>query len=146
MKFTGTVVVKNKKNNGFFVMTPRDKMTLQKELEDRLYWICQLGSSKYKEDQKFYHDITQLADNIFGVSPHNDNRPNMAIGALAGVIDKLRRGDISEKQIKNITPVLQVFHIHYPHKWSAIEFEENVVNIEEAKETFNTLFEMVHNN
>ena len=84
MKFTGTVVVKNKKNNGFFVMTPRDKMTLQKELEDRLYWICQLGSSKYKEDQKFYHDITQLADNIFGVSPHNDNRPNIAIGARAG--------------------------------------------------------------
>lgn len=124
MKYNGTIVYKDQKNNGFFKTTARDKASLEKDLLDRLLWLNQLGASTNPKDQEFYTVLTQTQDAMFGRAPYHNNKKNTGIAALAGAVGKLRTGDLSEKQLKNIQPVLDAMHHHYSTQWSKIEFEE----------------------
>lgn len=143
MKYAITVITKNQPGNGFLKMTPRDKVAFEKELQDRLFWLCQLSGSKLKKDQDIYKALTQIGNAMFGRAPQHGNTNNTGLSALAGALDKLRRGDLSEKQKNNIQPVLDLMHQEYPDRWSKIEYEET--NLEEVKEVFDSLFEQVAN-
>jgi hypothetical protein len=125
MKYNYTPVVKTQKNNPFWKLNSRDKASLEKELLDRLLWINQLGASADSKDQEFYATIALTKSReFFGSAPHYGNQANTGLAALAGAVDKLRRGDLSQKQFNNIQPVLDALHKGYPHHWSAVEFEE----------------------
>ena len=98
---------------------------LEKELQDRLLFICQLGSSKQELDKEVYNLLTNTrSKKDFGSAPHYGNQPNTGIAALAGAVDKLRRGDLSQKQIEHIAPTLEVLAKAYPHKFSELTFVE----------------------
>lgn len=142
MKYSYTPLVKTQKDNPFYRLNSRDKLALERELLDRLLWINQLGSSKQDHDQVFYETIVNTKNKaVFGSAPHHGNQPNTGIAALAGAVDKLRRGDLSQKQINHMKPVLDALHAHYPHQWSAIEFEE-VTEIE-VSTPLNKLFDIL---
>lgn len=143
MKYAITIVTKNQPGNGFIRMTARDKAAFEKELQDRLFWLCQLGGSKIEKDQEIYRTLTSVGDKMFGRAPQHGNTLNTGISALAGAIDKLRRGDLSEKQKDNIQPVLDILHLQYPNVWSKIEYEETSLN--EVKQSFDKFFEAVQN-
>lgn len=138
MQIEYTPVVQNQKDNPFYIFRPREKAILLKELEDRLLFICQLGTSKDKQDSQVYSYLTQeRSKKEFGSAPHYGNQPNTALAALAGSIDKLRRGDLSQKQINNITFTLEVLSKAYPNQFSNITFvERNSIEVEIPLEKF----------
>tara|TARA_R110000868_G_scaffold123968_3_gene327945 strand:- start:3690 stop:4127 length:438 start_codon:yes stop_codon:yes gene_type:complete len=125
MKYNYTPIVKNQKDNPFWKLNTRDKVSLQKELLDRLLWLNQLGSSKQDLDVKFYHTMVNVKSReFFGSAPNYGNQANTGVAALAGAIDKLTRGDLSQKQFSHMDPLLKAMHNQYPRQWSSIEFEE----------------------
>jgi hypothetical protein len=131
MIYEYTPIEKNQKDNPFFKMRSRDKEHLKKELEDRLLWLCQLGSSKDQTDKQVYSLVFNIADKKeFGSAPKHNNAANTGAAALAGAIEKLRVGDLSQKQVNYIMPILEVCHKVYPQQWSMIEFKEkNTINV-----------------
>lgn len=142
MKYNYTPVAQNQKDNPFWKLSTREQLSLHKELQDRLTWLCQLGASKDTKDRQFYDALVNQTDRgLFGSAPHYGNQPNTGMAALAGAVDKLTRGDLSQKQFRNIQTVLDACHAHYPHKWCSIEFEEkNTVSVETP---LSKLFEIV---
>jgi hypothetical protein len=143
MQIEYTAQVKNQKDNPFYKFRSRDKVMLEKLLEDRLLFICQLGSSKQELDREVYKLLANTASKKdFGSAPHYNNQPNTGLAALAGAVDKLRRGDLSQKQIDHIAPTLEVLAKAYPHKFCSVTFVEK--EMAQINIPFNELFEMVH--
>ena len=142
MQIDYSAQVKNQKDNPFYKFRTRDKAMLEKELQDRLMFICQLGASKQELDVEVYKLLANTPmKKEFGSAPHYGNQPNTGIAALAGAVDKLRRGDLSQKQIDNITPTLEVLAKAYPHKFSNITFVEK--NIAQVNVPLTELFEVI---
>lgn len=142
MQIEYTAQVKNQKDNPFYKFRTRDKLTLEKELNDRLLFVCQLGSSKQEFDREVYKLLANTASKKdFGSAPHYNNQPNTGIAALAGAIDKMRRGDLSQKQIDHIVPTLEVLAKAYPHKFCSVTFVEKEMT--QVNIPFNQLFEML---
>lgn len=125
MQIEYTAVAKNQKNNPYWKLRSRDQAMLEKALQDRLIFICQLGASKQKLDMDVYEILAKVTSKEdFGSSPDYGNQPNTGLAALAGALDKLRRGDLSQKQIKYITPTLDLLAKAYPRQFSEITFVE----------------------
>jgi len=131
MQLEYTADVKNQKDNPFYKFRTRDKMILDKALNDRLLFICQLGSSKQELDREVYKLLVNTpSKKDFGSAPRHGNQPNTGIAALAGAVDKLQRGDLSQKQIDHIKPTLELLARAYPQQFSPIDFvEKNTVNV-----------------
>lgn len=142
MQIEYTAHVKNQKENPFYKFRSRDKAILEKSLEDRILFICQLGSSKQELDREVYKLLAVTpSKKDFGSAPQYDNQPNTGLAALAGAFEKLRRGDLSQKQIDHITPTLEVLAKGYPHKFSNITFIEK--EMAQVKIPLTDLFEIV---
>lgn len=125
MQLEYTPIAKNQKDNPYYKMRTRDQAILEKELQDRLLFLCQLGSSKDKTDKEVYKLLANTPMKAeFGSAPHYGNQANTGLAALAGAIGKLRTGDLSQKQISHIMPTLEVLSKVYPDKFSSITFVE----------------------
>ena len=93
--------VKNQKDNPFIKMRSEDAQWLREHCNSIIYWIAELQAS----DEQLYSTLTTVRDDMFGKSSHKGQK-NTALSALAGAAEKLRRGDLSQKQIDHITPLL----------------------------------------
>lgn len=123
MKFTYKPKIKKQANNPFLEMPEASQNRLHAELRKRLLWLCQLSSSSDARDQEFYAAFTQQRDHaLFGRSPEYQNAANTGISVLAGAVEKLYAGDLSMKQLKYITPLLQAMSTYYPKQWEQIDF------------------------
>jgi hypothetical protein len=143
-KIEYTPVVKNQKNNPFYKFRTRDSELLLLALQDRMLYICQLGSSRDATDQEVYKLLAvEPSKKLFGSAPHYNNQPNTGLAALAGAIDKLRRGDLSQKQVDHIKPTLKLLAHQYPRKFSDIEFVEQ--NTASVKVPLTELFDILEN-
>lgn len=129
--------IRDQKNNPFWDMG-KAKWDFQKELIQRQCFLHQLQTSRDPLDQDVYDALVLTPDVAFGRSLVH-KRSNTGAAALAGAIEKIYQGDISQKQWSNITPVLQVLAQQYPDRWAHIECE----NIEgHAQDTsFDQLFQ-----
>jgi hypothetical protein len=119
---------KTQKNNAFCKMAAGHAVLLQ-QLTRRLAWIGQLSQSRNQLDQDTWAKFNTPL-NIFGRSSKN-LCANTALNALSGAVEKLLVGDLSEKQIDNIVPVLTLLNQYYPDLWENIEF----VDIEQPVST-----------
>lgn len=138
--FTYRPEVKKQAKNPFAIMTEATHSRCHQQLRKRLIWLAQLGSSQDPQDQLFYRTLTQEADSIFGRSPEYNNGLNTGMAVLAGAVEKMYEGDLSMKQIKYITPVLELMAVHYPKLWEKIVFENTLESPEQASQ-FETLFD-----
>lgn len=138
--FPYTPEVKKQAKNPFAKMTEATKRRCHLELRKRLFWLAQLGSSLDKQDKEFYHAFAKDADSMFGRAPEYDNATNTGMAVLAGAVEKLYAGDLSIKQIKYITPVLDAMNAYYPKLWDKIVFVEQE-HEEPAETTFENLFD-----
>jgi hypothetical protein len=143
MQFEYTPIVKDQKDNPFWKMRARDQSLLEKELYDRLIFISQLGSSKDEIDRAVYDALVNTrSKKEFGSAPWHGNQPNTGVSALAGAVDKLRKGDLSRKQVEHIEYTLELLAKAYPHKFSNITFvERGEANI---KVHLSDLFEVIN--
>lgn len=134
--------IKTQKNNGFCIFKNSDKHLLTKALEDRLLFLCQLGPSRQDIDKQVYNLL--VIDNNkkdFGTSPKYDYASNTGIAALAGAIEKLHKGDISQKQMSQISIILEVMSAVYNKKFSNIQFRlvEDFGSVKDSK--FNLFYD-----
>lgn len=136
MKVNYRPVVRNQLNNPFWVMSARDKIAYRDYLVHKQCHAGQLSNSKDSTDQAVWEALT-TPHRAFGRSPYNNNQFNTGISALGGAIDKLSRGDISEKQVRNIQPVLDILEKHYPDQCKNCEY----VNQAEVSDKKHVLFE-----
>lgn len=144
MKISYTPVVKEQPTNPFCKMTQSDHLIASSKLRERLFWLCQLGSSKDSRDQEIYDALVNHPDKkIWGSAPQHDNRPNTALAILAGAVEKLEKGDLSLKQIKTVNYLCAVLKDLCPRKWNELVFEE-VTEIEVNMDLpLHKLFEIV---
>lgn len=110
MKKTIKIVpeVKNKKDNPFLKMRDEDKMWLREHLNSIIYKIAEMQASH----QNDYNYLAIERDATFGKSSVK-GIPNTALAALAGAAEKMRRGDLSLKQLENIESILRVAHTYW---------------------------------
>jgi len=146
MKYNYIPVKANQPDNPFWRITPqKDTVLLQRELEKRLHWVCELGASKTPKDQEVYAALTQPLPQgesaHFGKSGTYGWRANTGIGSMAGAIEKLHRGDISAKQAEHIHNFCKILNTHYPNHWSMIEFEEGAQP--QVTTTWDSIFEQI---
>jgi hypothetical protein len=120
-------VVKNQKANPFYQLSAKETQRLKGDLSERLGWLVQLSQSRIEFDQEFWSAIME-ADTMFGRSQLNQCA-NSALSALGGAVEKLQHGDLSQKQIDNIQPVLDLLHKHYPTLWGKIDFVNGSVTV-----------------
>lgn len=141
-KFTYTPEIKKQAKNPFAKMTPATKNRCQLELRKRLLWLTQLGSSRDSDDQAFYRAfVLETSREHFGRAPEYNNADNTGLAVLSGAVEKLYEGDLSMKQIRYITPVLDTMAQCYPKLWDTIVFESSVASSEEPVSQFGALFE-----
>ena len=131
-------VVKNQKANPFYQLSAKETLKLKGDLSERLGWLVQKSQSRDKFDQEFWSAIME-ADTMFGRSQLNQCA-NSALSALGGAVEKLQHGDLSQKQIDNIQPVLDLLHKHYPALWGKIDFVDGSVTVKTTVDP-NQLFE-----
>jgi len=124
MKYQYTPITKDQPANPFCKMTKQDSHLLECQLMDILHFLCQLGSSTNPKDREFYTIIVDERNGrLFGKAGDYGWAPNTPLAALSGAVGKLRKGDLSMKQIENISEVLSAVHTVYPHKFSKVSFE-----------------------
>jgi len=141
-KFTYTPEIKKQAKNPFAKMTPATKNRCQLELRKRLLWLSQLGSSRDTDDQAFYQAfVLETSREHFGRAPEYNNADNTGLAVLSGAVEKLYEGDLSMKQIRYITPVLDTMAQCYPKLWDTIVFESSVAVPTDATTPYETLFE-----
>tara|TARA_R110000796_G_scaffold229975_1_gene347459 strand:- start:703 stop:1125 length:423 start_codon:yes stop_codon:yes gene_type:complete len=140
MKYSYTPITKNQLDNPFCKLTSQDHHTLERQLQDILHFICQLGASKTAKDREFYTIMTTLPDRAFGRAPQYSNAPNTGLAAISGACAKMRQGDLSRKQINNIELVLEAVNRFDKKKFSHITFEESS-KLTIADSPFHSLFE-----
>ena len=125
--YTYLPVVKNQKANPFYQLSAKETQRLKGELSERLGWLVQLSQSRIPKDEQFWEAV-QESDSIFGRSQMNQCA-NSALSALGGAVEKLQHGDLSQKQIDNIQPLLDLLHTHYPDKWGKIDFVDGTPKV-----------------
>lgn len=136
-----TPEAKKQAKNPFAKMTATTKARCHLELRKRLLWLCQLSSSQDAGDRAFFDAFANEAERtLFGRAPEYNNAANTGIAVLSGAVEKLYAGDLSMKQIKYITPLLDAMHQHYPKIWDKIQFESTVETVNEASTPFEALF------
>lgn len=137
---TYTPEIKKQAKNPFAKMTTATGNRCHGEIRKRLLWLAQLSSSQDSDDQRFYSAMTQADRDLFGRAPEYNNSANTGLAVLAGAVEKMYQGDLSMKQIKYITPVLDLMSECYPKLWERIQF---VSSVKEEVETtpFESLFE-----
>jgi len=140
MKYKYTPITKEKKGNPFCKMTRQDHEILERQLMEIQHFICQLGSSTDPLHMKFYECMSSERNaKHFGKSGEYSWNPNTPLAALSGAVQKLSKGDMSLRQIENITPILELVHQVFPRKFSKIEFE--AVSEDEILTDFEKLFD-----
>jgi len=140
MKYKYTPITKEKKGNPFCKMTRQDHEILEKQLMEIQHFICQLGSSTDTKHRQFYEIMVDERNaKMFGKSGEYSWASNTALAALSGAVQKLSKGDMSLRQIENITPILDAVHKVFPKKFSKIEFE--AVAEDEILTDFEKLFD-----
>lgn len=125
MQIEYTPIVQQQKDNPYWKLRTRDQLMLEKALQDRLLFLCELGASNQELDVEVYKLLanTKLKKE-FGSASHFKHQPNTGLAALAGAIKKLRTGDLSKKQISYISPTIEVLAKAYPHQFANITFVE----------------------
>jgi len=136
MKVNYKPVVKDQLDNPFWVMTEKDKIRYKDYLVHKQCYAGQLSNSRDPADQAVWQALT-TPHKYFGRSPHRGNVYNTGMSALGGAIDKLRRGDISSKQVRNIQAVLDILEQHDPKECENCEY----VNQSQTENNKLTLFE-----
>jgi hypothetical protein len=125
--YTYLPVVQNQKANPFCQMSPQDTRKAKDEFSEKLGWLVQKSQSRDKFDKEFWTAVME-ADSMFGRSQKNQCA-NSALSALGGAVEKLQHGDLSQKQIDNIQPVLDLLHKHYPDKWGKTDFVDGTPKV-----------------
>ena len=120
IEYAYTSEAKHQKNNPFCKMEQKER--LHSDLARRLGWLTQLHQSKDPLSQEFWQAMTQ-PHKMFGRSSEN-HCANTGVSALGGAVEKLTHGDLSQKQLLNIMPVLQAMSQYFPDEWSQIVFVE----------------------
>jgi len=139
MKINYRKKVARQENNPFCVFEKDDHHFVLRQLTERLAWINQLGVSKDPHDQEVFDTLTNTKDRtLFGVSPHYGNVPNTAVASLGGAVEKMFKGDLSQKQMERAETVCRVLNQQYPDRWGKLEFEE--LKPTPREETFNRMF------
>jgi hypothetical protein len=136
-----TPEVKKQAKNPFARMTPVTGNRCHGLIRKRLLWLAQLSSSQNSDDVRFYSAMTQADRELFGRAPEYDNKPNTGLAVLAGAVEKMYSGDLSMKQIKYITPVLDLMAECYPTLWEKITFVSTHQDTHEITTPFESLFE-----
>lgn len=141
MTFTYTAQVKKQAKNPFAKMTVTTKNRLHNELRKRLLWLVQLSSSDHAPDRQFFKAMITADRELFGRAPEYNNAFNTGMAVLGGAVEKLYAGDLSIKQIRYITPVLDLMANCYPKLWEKIQFEDSAVEDNEETTQFESLFD-----
>lgn len=110
--------VKNQPNNPFCKID--QKGNLLSDLARRLGWITQCHQSSVPLERDFWEAMME-PHKMFGRSSENQCA-NTGISALGGAIEKLTHGDLSQKQLNNILPVIKAMNQLFPELWSDIDF------------------------
>jgi len=125
--YTYLPVVQNQKANPFYQLSAKETLKLKGDLSEKLGWLVQKSQSRLPKDQGFWEAVMQ-ADSMFGRSQQNQCA-NSALSALGGAVEKLQHGDLSQKQIDNIQPVLDLLHTHYPTLWGKTDFVDGTPKV-----------------
>jgi len=125
--YTYLPVVQNQKANPFYQLSAKETLKLKGDLSEKLGWLVQRSQSRIEFDQEFWSAVME-ADSMFGRSQLNQCA-NSALSALGGAVEKLQHGDLSQKQIDNIQPVLDLLHKHYPTLWGKTDFVDGTPKV-----------------
>ena len=120
IEYIYTTEAKHQKNNPFCLMEQKERF--RSDLARRLGWITQRHQSTVTLEREFWEAMME-PHKMFGRSSEN-HCLNTGISALGGALEKLTHGDLSQKQLNNIKPVLEAMNKLFPDLWSEIVFIE----------------------